>query len=322
MTASASLSGSSVQVRTVLFSFLSRADVTPLDQRSRADGFVLDTAGAVVADPAVAPAGLALEADPNLAFEHWGAYWRKVHGVRFVQAEGADDEAALRKLLRYDQIHRVAAGPSSLEPMPYRPPLDAAGKLFDTIIGHVEPYRRPAWDGAAYLQFARHEDLLTVIGTERVRRKILSEDRAMFRDLAPIVAHQHVVLSNPGQEDAMVLVRTHRRRPEIDRATFQHRWRHEIADLLLAQQEARRLIRRYAQLHNIGPTEPGVIFHHPATADIDGVSLMSFATMRDAETYLLSPAHAAVAAAEREIAQAEGETFWTGVTFTVVDQGA
>ncbi len=105
---------------TVLFSFLLRAD----------------------------PAANASEPDPNLSFETWGDYWRKVHGPRFLHPDEADDRTTISRLLRYDQIHRVASGPTSLNPPPYRPPLDADGRLFETIVGHVEPYRRPQWTGS------------------------------------------------------------------------------------------------------------------------------------------------------------------------------
>ena len=84
---------------TVLFSFLSRADSTPLDLRSRADGHVLDRDGTVVADPASDPSDNALEPDPNLNFEKWGEYWRKVHGVRFLHADEATDRKAIDLLL-------------------------------------------------------------------------------------------------------------------------------------------------------------------------------------------------------------------------------
>src|SRR5690349_15983787 len=69
---------------TVLFSFLSRADSTPLDQRSRAGGHILGKDGKVISDPAADPFANAFEPNPNLNFEHWGDYWRKVHGIRFL----------------------------------------------------------------------------------------------------------------------------------------------------------------------------------------------------------------------------------------------
>lgn len=121
------------------------------------------------------PSANAFEGNPNLNFEHWGEYWRKVHGVRFIHVEEADDYS-LEKLVRYDQLHRLAAGPTHTDTPPYRAPADARGKLWPTVIGHIEPYRRPRWDGIAYLNFASAEDIAAVLGNERVRRKILPED--------------------------------------------------------------------------------------------------------------------------------------------------
>ncbi len=303
---------------TVLFSFLSRADSTSLDRRSRADGHGLDRDGNVIADPAVN----AFASDPNLNFEGWGDYWRKVHGVRFLHPETAMDRQNIERLLRYDQIHRLAPGPTSLYPPPYRPPLDAAGKLFDTIIGHVEPYRRPDWDGAAYLAFAGLDDLRAVLGSDRVRQKILPEDQAIFRDLAPMLARQFVLVPNPAADDAFILVKTHVRRDDLDRKTFQRQWLTGHAELVSGQRETRRLVKRYVQLHNIGPEAEGQPFFHPATSRIDGVTIMAFTSMKDVEMFLLSDGYARIEADERTIAVPEAGEYWTGATFTIVDQTA
>jgi hypothetical protein len=102
----------------VLFTFLSRADDTPLDQRSRAPGHILNKNGKVIPDLAADPSANAFEPNPNLNFEHWGDYWRKVHGPRFLYPDAAEDQKVIDRLLRYDQIHRVAPGPTSLNPLP------------------------------------------------------------------------------------------------------------------------------------------------------------------------------------------------------------
>ncbi len=304
---------------TVLFSFLSRADTTSLDQRSRAEGHVLDHQGRVIPDPTADPGANAFEPDPNLNFEKWGEYWRKVHGVRFLQTEDAGDRT-VERLLRYDQIHRVAAGPTSLAPLPYRPPVDADGRLFPTIIGHIEPYHRPRWDGVAYLGFAGLDDIATVLGTERVRTKILPEDRTIFRDLAPVLARQFIILPSATGNDAVALVKTHARRLDLDQSAFQRRWLHEHAELVMKQADTKRLVRRYVQLHNIGPTAEGEPFFHPETSLIDGVTLMAFDTMRDIEAFLVSEGHAVIAADEQLIQAAGAGEYWSGVNFSIVDR--
>ncbi|OLP54395.1 hypothetical protein BJF92_19345 [Rhizobium rhizosphaerae] len=301
---------------TVLFSFLSRADSTPRDQRSRAAGHLVGLDGNPLADPSAN----AFEPDPNINFEHWGEYWRKVHGVRFLHPDEADDRKSIDLLLRYDQIQRLAPGPASLNPPPYRPPLDSRGQLFDTIIGHVQPYRRPQWDGVAYLNFASLDDLAAVLGSERVRRKILPEDQAIFRDLAPLLACQFIILPNTAGNDAITLVKTHVQRDGLDRQAFQRLWLHEHAKVVLRQPDTSRLVRRYVQLHNIGPVIEGEPFYHPATSRIDGVTVMSFASMKDAEYFLLSDGYAEIEQAERSITVADAGEYWTGVTFSVVDR--
>ncbi|RRD21320.1 hypothetical protein ECB98_24955 [Brucellaceae bacterium VT-16-1752] len=304
---------------TVLFSFLSRADSTPLDQRSRADGHIVGRDGKPLVDPAVDSTANVFAPDPNISFEQWGEYWRKVHGVRFLHADEVDDQKTIDLLLRYDQIQRLAPGPTSLNPPPYRSPLDDRGQLFDTIIGHVEPYRRPAWDGVAYLNFARLDDLGAVLGSERVRRKILPEDQAIFRDLAPVLARQFIILPNPAGNDAITLVKTHARREELDREAFQRLWLRDHAKTVLRQPDTGRLVKRYVQLHSIGPQIDGEPFFHPATSRIDGVTIMSFASMKDLESFLLSDSYAEIEQSERSIASLDAGEYWTGVTFSVVD---
>lgn len=307
---------------TVLFSFLSRADTTPLDQRSRAHGHIIGKDGLSLADPAVDPSASAFASDPNINFEQWGEYWRKVHGVRFLHSDELDDQKRIDLLLRYDQIQRVAAGPTSLNPPPYHPPLDDRGQLFDTIIGHVEPYRRPAWDGVAYLNFASLGDLGAMLGSDRVRRKILPEDQAIFRDLAPVLARQFVIIPNPDGNDAITLVKTHVRREDMDRDTFQRLWLKEHAAVVLRQPETSRFVKRYVQLHNIGPAKEGEPFYHSATKQIDGVTVMSFASMKDVETFLSSDSYVEILQDERSIAMPEAGEYWTGVTLSVVDRTA
>lgn len=307
---------------TVIFSFLSRADTTPLDQRSRAAGHVFGKDGNVLADPAADPADNAFESDPNLNFEKWGDYWRKVHGVRFLHADEADDQKVINRLLRYDQIHRFAPGPTNLTPLPYLPPLNSEGQLLDTIVGHVEPYRRPQWDGVAYLNFANTDDLGAVLGSQRVRTKILPEDQAIFRDLAPILARQYIIIPNVAANDSIVLVKTHVRRDGLDRETFQRQWLNDLSNLVVEQPETGRLVKRYVQLHNIGPVEVGSPLFHPATSRVDGVTLMAFASVKDVETFLQSESYAEIKKAEQAIADDNASEYWTGITLTVVDQTA
>lgn len=305
--------------RTVIFSFLSRADATPLAHRRRGEGHMLDVAGNVLADPAADPAANAFESDPNINFEKWSEYWRKVHGVRFVHAED-DDDRSLERLLRYDQLHRFPAGPTNLTPPPYVAPLDENGLLFPTIIGHVPPYRRPRWDGVAYLNFAGVDDIAQVLGTSRVRSKILPEDRAMFRDVAPMLSRQFIIIPSAAAIEAVSLITIHVRRRGLDRTQFQHEWLHRHADFVAAQPATRDLVTRYVQLHNIGPATAGAPFFHPETSAIDGVTLMGFANVGDIESYIQADDYQAIVDDERKIADDARREYWTSVNFVILNR--
>jgi hypothetical protein len=224
------------------------------------------------------------------------------------------------RLQRYDQIHRVAAGPTNLTSPPYTAPVDGCGKLFPTIIGHVEAYRRPQWDGVAYLVFETVEDIGVVLASERVRTKILPEDQAIFRDIAPVLSRQFVIVPSETGRDAITLVKIHVRKPGLDRAGFQERWLHEHADLVLVQPATRRFVKRYIQLHNIGPSTEGEPFFHPHTSLIDGVTLMSFASMNDAEEFLLTDGYRTILKSEESIGSASESEYWTAINFSIVNK--
>ena len=305
------------QPLTVLCSLLSRADNTPLTERRRADGHTLDHAGQVIADPAADAAANAFERNPNLHFEHWGEYWRKVHGVRFLHAEEPDDRS-LERLLRYDQLHRFAPGPTHTDAPPYRAPVDPQGKLWPTVIGHVEPYRRPRWDGIAYLNFAGPEDIAVVLGNARVRQKILPEDRAIFRDIAPVLSRQYVIVPSLKGNEAVTLVKLHVRGPAVGREAFQRWWLHEHAPLAAAQ--SGRWVKRYVQLHNIGPTEAGLPLYHPQASGIDGVTLMGFASLDDLEDFLRSPGQKAIAEHEGRMTDPVAGEWWTAIGMVLVNR--
>lgn len=302
---------------TVLFSLLSRSDSTPLNERSRAPGFGLDNHGNVIEDPSADPSSNALEGNPNLSFEHWGEYWRKVHGPRFAHVEESDDKS-LERLLRYDQLHRFAPGPTSFNAPPYRFPVDDEGKLWPTIVGHVPPYHRPAWDGVAYLHFERMDDMGLVFGNERIRQKIVPEDHAMFRNIAPIPAKQFIVLPSIADNDPITLVKLHARKTGTTRAQFQHWWLHEHAAVVM--QHTGGLVRRYVQLHSIGPTEPGEPFYHPDARKFDGVSLLNFASLNDLEDFLRSEDYLAILRDEELMIDASAGEWWTTISMTIVNR--
>lgn len=302
---------------TVLFSLLSRSDSTALNERSRAEGFGLDHQGNVIEDPALDPTANALEPTPNLNFEHWGEYWRKVHGPRFVHVEESDDKS-LERLLRYDQLHRFAPGPTSYSAPPYRFPVDEHGKLWPTIVGHVPPYQRPAWDGVAFLHFAGMDDMEVVFGNERIREKIAPEDQAIFRNIAPIPARQYIVLPSNSGNEPITLVKLHVRAQSTSREEFLHWWLHEHATVVTSHTGG--LVKRYVQLHSIGPTEPGQPFYHPDACQFDGVSLFNFASLNDLEDFLRSDDYQAIAKDEARMIDTSAGEWWTSIGMTIVNR--
>lgn len=302
---------------TVLCSLLSRADNTPLTERRRADGHMLAHAGNVIVDPAADAGANAFEGNPNLNFEHWGEYWRKVHGVRFIHAEEPDDRS-LERLLRYDQLHRFAPGPTHTDAPPYRAPVDAGGKLWPTVIGYVEAYRRPHWDGIAYLSFAGPQDIAVVLDNARVSEKILPEDQVIFRDIAPVLSRQYVIVPSATGNEAVTLVKLHVRNPTVSREAFQQWWLREHAPLATVQSKG--WAGRYVQLHNIGPIKSGQPLYHPQACGIDGVTLMGFTSVGDVEDFLRSSEHKSIAEDEARMMDPAAGECWTTIGIVLINR--
>ena len=302
---------------TVICTLLSRADNAPLSERRKDPNMLLDDHGQIVTDPAATP--LAFEHNSNVAYEKWTEYWRKVHGPRFIYAQPPENNG-IQHLLRYDQIHRLPAGPSSFSPLPYNPPVDASGKLFNTVIGHIPPYQRGQWDGIAYLNFADFDGIKAVFGQAEIAEKIMPEDQAIFRELAPVVAKQHIVIPSQTQRESILLIKVLHRRPEFSREEFQNRWLKEHALFVVKQAATTRYVKRYVQLHNIGPTEAGQPFYHAAAAQIDGVAILAFNSINDLEDYLQDETATAIAADEARLADQQASQYWTALSYQVVNQ--
>lgn len=310
-------SGARNEPLTVLCTLLSRADNTPLNQRRNGPLQMLDLYGEVLCDPA--NSANAFEAQPNLSVEKWTEYWLKIHGTRFtyalpIQADGH------QPLLRYDQIHRLSVGPSNLRPLPYLPPLNEDGQLFDTVIGHVSPYQRSEWDGIAYLGFANTDALQVTLGHQEITRAILPQDQVIFRELCPILCRQHIVIPSSTSRESILLISLVRRDRALSRDQFQHRWLAEYAPLLLAQPATQRLVRRYLQLHNIGPIDMGQPLYHEIGKDIDGIAITAFSSITDLEEFLVDQDITALAQTQSQLIDPQHHEYWTALAFQVVNQ--
>lgn len=291
--------------------FVSRVDDTPRGERPQDSGSAKSRHGYEVHFPNWRAGALAIEGDPNIAFEHWDEYWRKVHGPKFAWDEPGSSSA---KVLRYDQVHRVASGPSSGFPPPYRAMVDESGRLPSDPWKHVPAFKRPRWNGLAYIAYADEADIEAVLSQEKFAKRIIADEQTAFRMVTREITREHILIPSERHRDPISLVKIHMRRPELSREAFQRSLLHDHADLVLAQDATREFVRRYAQLHNFGSTQ-----EDPEGSKIDAVSILSFACMNDVEDYLVHPHHTAIQASEDALT-GDGSEWWTAVNYSVINR--
>jgi len=291
--------------------FVSRVDDTPRGERPQDAGASKSRHGHEVHFPNLRPHALALEGDPNLAFEHWDEYWRKVHGPKFAWDEPGSSSSLV---LRYDQVHRIASGPSSFFAPPYRAMLGEDGRLPEDPEKRVPPFRRPRWDGFAYIAYAEEADIEKTLGQEKFGQRIVADEQVAFRMVTREITREYILIPSARHRDPISLVKIHVRRPDLSREEFQRRMLAEHAPRVLAQAATRELVRRYAQLHNIGSTQKD-----PEGSRIDAVSVFAFASLNDVEDYLVSEDHAVIEASEHGLAGA-GSEWWTGISYSVINR--
>jgi hypothetical protein len=302
----------------VLPAFLSRADSTAASARPRDPKNVVDSSGQPIAEPSERPDQLAFEADPNLNYEKWDEYWRKVHGMRFTYEEGPDDRS-MALMLRYDQVHRVPGGPTSFFPPPYQAPVDANGQLFDHVIGNIPAYRRPTYDGFAYMAFHTIEDLTISFGYGKFPAKIVPEERVMFRSVPHLITREHILKASPIHRDPISLIKVHVRKSSA-RQAFQEKWLFEHGKTVMGLPATHRYVTRYAQLHNIGPAKEGELFWHPVGSRWDGITVMSFACMADLEDFLMTDDYAAIDADELEYVDPKQSEYWSALNYNIINR--
>lgn len=303
----------------VLPAFLSRADSTPQADRPRDPTNVVGRDGQPIPNPDADPSALAFEPNPNLAYEKWDEYWRKVHGMRFTYEDGPDDKS-MAVMLRYDQVHRIPGGPTSHFPPPYVAPVDGGGRLHSKIIGRIGAYKRPLYDGFAYMAFKSLEDLTLSFGSGKFPAKIVPEEQVMFRSVPHMIAREHIVVASPAHRDPVSLIKVHKRLPSLSRADFQKRWLHEHADAVVARAATHHYVRRYAQLHNVGPAKQGDLFWHPLGSTWDGITVMSFAGITDVEDFLMTDHYAAIQADEAKFIDHGQSEYWTALNYNVINR--
>ena len=292
--------------------FVSRVDTTARAQRPLDKGFSLDKAGNALADPGAAPQPPAIEADPNLAWEHWDEYWRKVHGPKFSYEEpGSSTET----VVRYDQLHRLPSGPSSFFKPPYHAMTQDNGKLVADAYARVPVYGRPKWDGLAYIAYESEKDLKALLGQSKYTQRVVADEETAFRMVTRNYAREYILLPSALHRDPISLVKIHQRHAGLSREEFQRRWLHEHAELVLSQAATHQYVRRYAQLHYLGSTQDD-----PEGNLMDGISVLCFASTNDVEDYLTHADHAVIEVSESALCDAVGSEWWTAVNYSVINR--
>jgi len=291
--------------------FVSRVDDTARGERPQDAGASTSKHGHAVHFPNWRPGALALESEPNLAFEHWDEYWRKVHGPKFAWDEPGSSSALV---LRYDQLHRIASGPSCFFKPPYRAMIGDDGKLPSDPHERVPAYGRPRWDGLAYITYAQQEDIEATLKQEKFAERVIADERVAFRMVTREILRETILIPSARHRDAFSLVKIHMRAAGLSVGEFQRRLLEEHAPRVMADPATREYVRRYAQLHNIGSTQ-----EDPEGSKIDAVSIFAFDSLNDVEDYLVSAGQAAIEASERALT-GEGSEWWTAVNYSIINR--
>lgn len=316
----APFAGAAPSPRIVLPAFVVRCSTLPDDAPFRVSrpGYCVNEDGEAIADSG-ADAAPALEATPELQWEAFDRYWRKIHGPKIIHEDGPTDFAT-RLLLRYEQQHRIPAGPTSAFRPPYPPQVDEDDLLVTDPHARVPAYQRPRFDGLAQLAYESREDLLTFFGLEpgdKYGDKIIPDEQVFLKGFAFNISREFVLIPDRGTRDPIILVKTHERDASFSRREFQEYWLEEHAKTLTTNGKAGRLVQRYAQLHNISRPEDAPLFD-PVGDRFDVISVLSFANVNDLEAFLVSPLHEQLEEAEEEFT--EESRFFTAVNFVIINR--
>ena len=301
----------------VLLAFVIRGDSLPPEAHRKArPGYNVNRSGQGVEDPGVADRQLVMSAHPQLEWEAFDEYWRKVHGPKIIHPDGAGD-AATPALGFYLQQHRIPAGPCSEAPAPYAPVLGPDGLLDGAPAAHCRTYQRPMFDGLAQLGFSSRAALDAFFDPQgKYGRKIVPDEQVFIRGFGYNVSEEHPVITGDRRSAPIILVRLHRRATTLDRPAFRGHWMAHHASLVRRHQEARTLVRRYVQLVNV--VEADDPLHDELGQQFDGVGVYSFANMNDCEDFVASAAHAAIV--EDETAFTASTSYFTALNYVICDR--
>jgi hypothetical protein len=291
---------------------VARVDSTDWNDRPHDKGSSVDRHGDEVRHPDDYPERLALEPNPNLAFERWDEYWRKVHGPKFAYEE---PRSSSHLVLRYDQLHRLPSGPSSAFRPPYRAMVDSKERLVSDPENHVPPYARPKWDGLAYIAYASETDIeKTLEKQDQYAKRIIADEHVAFRVVTREICREFILIPAREHRTAFSLVQVQHRQPGLSRDEFRKRMLNEHARELLSKPATHAYVRRYVQLHNIGSTQDD-----PEGSKIDSITVLGFGSLNDVEDYLSSADYAHVERSESTLITTDSE-FWTAANYSVINR--
>jgi hypothetical protein len=289
--------------RIVLPAFVVRCSTLPDEPPFRVarPTYCVNEEGEGIGDPGADPRIPVLEPVPELQWEAFDEYWRKVHGPKIIHQEGPGD-VATPLLLRYEQQHRIPGGPTSEFPPPYEPQVGEDGLLVTDPHRRVRPYQAPAFDGLAQLAFADLDDFFAFFGIEpgdKYLEKIVPDERVFLKGFAFNVSKEYILLPDREPRDPIILIKTHERAPHLSREEFQELWLEEHGKDLVTDPRVRHFVGRYAQLHNISTPDHGA-FYDPVGDRFDVISVLSFPNVTYLERFLVSEAYDEIEAFEAE----------------------
>lgn len=293
---------------------LIRADnASASDMRMRGKDYIVDRNAVPVPEADKTPEKIALEQNPNLMFEHWDEYWRKVHGPRVVYQEG-DDDQMLSGVCTYYQIHRLPAAPCSAFPPPYDPILDENGELYPATEIHVPHYHRPMYDGLVYWGAPTIEDLIPVGYSPRALNKVNFEGNVFNRNAVSGLSSEYIII--PLEKSALpplCAVKIHYRKSG-SRKDFRDHLLKEHGQRIAELAETKNYVRRFAYIfcENKDVTES---FATEEGMRVDAISVMYFDNMADCENYFSSAGYRGIQKAEETFLDMNRSEWWTGIIY-------
>ncbi|MCZ4061393.1 EthD domain-containing protein [Pantoea sp. LMR881] len=193
--------------------------------------------------------------------------------------------------------------------------IDDHNRLVADPAARVPVYHRLSWDGFAYIAYNSVDDTEQTLTQEQYAKRIIADEQTVFRKVTRQLAREFIIIPSARHRDPFSLVKIHYRQPALSREAFQHQWLHDHADLVASMDATKKYVSRYAQLHPFDLTQ-----EDPEGEKIDGITVLSFASLNDVEDYICTRDWAHIEAAEHTIIDSERSEFWTAVNYNVINR--